>query len=167
MVDAQTLTTMFGGVGIGVAAIYYMLTIRNTEKQRRKDFLFQAQLARTPEYYKLFSEVYKMHDYSTRDEWEKKYSEEQKNLWSYLTQHFNVIGLMYIEGIIPAGTLFKMYPTYVVIGLWELSEKSIKGFNEVVHENPWSGFEAIYREAKMRNPKYVPFWKRNAQSKPQ
>ena len=28
MVDAQTLTTMFGGIGVGVAAIYYVMTLR-------------------------------------------------------------------------------------------------------------------------------------------
>jgi hypothetical protein len=160
MVDVQTVTTVFGGLGIGVAAIYYILTIRNSEKIRRKDFLFQAQLARTPEYYKMFSLVGKMHDYETNEEWDSKYDEDQKFQWSYLAQHFNVIGLMFVEGIVPADMLFRMYPTYAVIRLWELSEKHIDAVNRIVHESPFSGFYALYLEAKKRNPDYVPDWKR-------
>ena len=160
MVDVQTVTTVFGGLGIGVAAIYYILTIRNSEKIRRKDFLFQAQLARTPEYYKMFLLVGKMHDYETNEEWDSKYNEDQKFQWSYLAQHFNVIGLMFVEGIVSADTLFRMYPTYAVIMLWELSEKHIAEVSRFVNENPFSGLEALYREARKRNPDYVPSWKR-------
>jgi hypothetical protein len=160
MVDLQTLTTMFGGIGVGVAAIYYMLTIRNSEKIRRKDFLFQAQLARTPEYYKMFSQVTKMHDYETEEEWNSKYDEEQRLQWNYLAQHFNVIGLMFMDGVVPTDTLFRMYPTYAVIRLWEQSEKHIVEISKVTNENPFSGLEALYREAKKRNPDYIPSWKR-------
>ena len=33
MVDVQTLTTMFGGIGVGVAAIYYMMNLRMTRRK--------------------------------------------------------------------------------------------------------------------------------------
>ncbi len=60
MVEVQTVLEVVPAFSVIIALLYYSLTIRNSEKLRRKDFLFQAQLARTPEYYKLFSDVYKM-----------------------------------------------------------------------------------------------------------
>ena len=35
MVDAQTLTTIFAGIGVGVAAFYYALNLRETTRNRR------------------------------------------------------------------------------------------------------------------------------------
>jgi len=35
MVDAQTISIMFAGVSIGVAAIYYTLTLRNTQRTQQ------------------------------------------------------------------------------------------------------------------------------------
>ena len=54
-----------------------------------------------------------------------------------------------------------------VIYLWELSEKNIRGLEEVNHDNAYFGFEALYREAKRRNPDYVSFWKRERLVTPQ
>jgi hypothetical protein len=53
-----------------------------------------------------------------------------------------------------------MYPTNAVIALWELSETTIRGLREFTHDNSFSGLEALYREAKRRNPDYLPPWKR-------
>jgi hypothetical protein len=35
MVDAQTISIIFAGVSIGIAAIYYMLTLRNSQKAQQ------------------------------------------------------------------------------------------------------------------------------------
>jgi len=41
MVDAQTLSIMFAGVSIGLAAIYYMMTLRNQSKTRQTQLFMQ------------------------------------------------------------------------------------------------------------------------------
>jgi hypothetical protein len=35
MVDAQTLSIIFAGLSIGIAAIYYTLTLRNSQRAQR------------------------------------------------------------------------------------------------------------------------------------
>ena len=47
MVDVQTLTTMFGGIGVGVAAIYYILTLRNSQKTQELALKAQQQTLET------------------------------------------------------------------------------------------------------------------------
>jgi len=42
MVDAQTLTTMFGGIGIGVAAIYYIFNMRAQTRTREAQLFMQS-----------------------------------------------------------------------------------------------------------------------------
>jgi hypothetical protein len=41
MVDAQAISIIFAGVGIGLAAIYYMMTLRNQDRTRQTQLFMQ------------------------------------------------------------------------------------------------------------------------------
>ena len=62
--------------GVIVALIYYAMTIKNTEKLRRKDFIFQSNLTRTPEFFNIWYNIQSMWDYETYEDFIKKFSRE-------------------------------------------------------------------------------------------
>ena len=41
MVDVQTLSIVFAGLSIGLAAIYYMMTLRNQDRTRQTQLFMQ------------------------------------------------------------------------------------------------------------------------------
>ena len=79
MVDVQTLTTMFSRTGVGVAAIYYMFTLRinmktqqlATRSQEQKLETRQAQLFM--QFYSIYESNNFLKDYT--DVWRYEYSD--------------------------------------------------------------------------------------------
>ena len=74
----NTVLQIVPALGVIVALLYCTITIRNTEKQRRKDFIFQRNLCRTHKYYQIVNEILSMWDFEKWYELEKKYNLEQK-----------------------------------------------------------------------------------------
>ena len=68
MVEFETVLQVVPAIGVIVALLYYSLTIRNTEKLRRKDFIFQSNLWRNSEFFDIWYRVVDMWDYETYDE---------------------------------------------------------------------------------------------------
>ncbi len=159
MAEIETVLQAVPALGVIVALLYYTITIRNTEKMRRKDFIFQSNLARTPEFFDIFNIVMKMWDYETREEYDAKFSEEHRSRHNYLYNWFNVIGMVYKQGIASADEVFQLYPPNVVISLFELSWPLIRDVRGVSHNAGWlMPFESLYTAAKVRLPDYVPGW---------
>ncbi len=62
-----------------VALLYYSYTIRNTEKMRRKDIIFQSgSLVLRPEYFEAYYLTSDMWDYETLEEFSRKFSREHR-----------------------------------------------------------------------------------------
>ena len=57
MVDAQTVSIVFAGLSIGIAAIYYALTIRNAQRNQELTLKAQEEALRTRQA-QLFMQVY-------------------------------------------------------------------------------------------------------------
>ena len=148
-------------LGVIVALLYYSITIRNTEKLRRKEVLFQIQAPRSLEYMATGAEVLRMHDYSSHAEYIKKYTEEQRLKANYMFFHFCMIGSLVRYGIASVEELFPLYPTAVIISHWEIQEIMIQDVR-VSNKDPTYGetFELLYREARKKNPDFVVSWKR-------
>jgi hypothetical protein len=110
MVDAQTLTTMFGGIGVGVAAIYYMMNLRMTRRKQKIDnTILYGNFLTDKQFVKQWHNVLFEQQFSNYDEWAKKYrsdSEAFSNL--YATQGtMNMIGMCVEEDIVDRELLFK------------------------------------------------------------
>jgi hypothetical protein len=112
MVDAQTLTTMFGGIGVGVAAFYYVMTLRETRKNRRMQFLTQIlQTNLDEEGNKRYVTLMNM-DWKDYDEFERKYGSDNNpeaytkriTSWGYYSE----LGYLIREGYIDAETLYEL-----------------------------------------------------------
>lgn len=73
LVDAQTLTTMFGGIGIGVAAIYYIITLRNNNVNRQAQLFMSIYKDYTSEWIlNNYVEVLR-YEFSDYQDFKKKY----------------------------------------------------------------------------------------------
>ena len=162
MID--TLAFVLTGIGLSTSILYYASVLKNSEKARRKDIIFQSHTPRSPDYFRTFTQTLQMHNYTTRNEYEEKYSEEQKNGALYMYSHFNVIGILFLDNLATGDELFQIYPPHAVILIWEALELMILDLRETVKNPAWlNPFEALYNEAKRRTPGYIPFWKRTPQ----
>jgi len=149
------------GLGLTASILYYASVLKNAEKARRKDIIFQSHTPRSPEYYEMFTKVTQMRDYTTRQEYEKKYTEKEKSRANYLLQHFNIIGILFLDNIATGDEIFQIYPPYAVILLWEALEPMIRELRvDASSPDHLKPFESLYHEARKRNPNYVPYWKR-------
>jgi hypothetical protein len=160
MVELNVVLQTVSALGVMIALFYYAITIRNTEKTRRKDFIFQSNLARTPEYFDIFHMVdNQMWDYETLEEYYAKYSDEQITRHNYLYCYFNVIGAIYKEKVASLDEIFQLYPSHSTISLFEISWPLIRDVRARSNSEWLKPFELLYEEAKKRNPEYVPYWR--------
>jgi len=161
MVELSVILQTMSAFGVMIALFYYAITIRNTEKTRRKDFIIQSNLARTPEYFEIYNMVTnQMWDYETREDYVEKFSDEQRNRHMYLYCYLNVIGALFKEKVASLDEVFQLYPTTAVISVFELSWPLIRDVRELTFNSGWlKPLELLYFEARKRNPEYIPSWR--------
>ncbi len=166
MVDVQTVLEVVPALGVIVALLYYSLTIRNTEKLRRKDFIFQnSNLWLKPEYfdawYKIQDLSARMWDYGNLDEFFEKFNKEQRKTFDWVLSIFNVIAITYWSGVGSEDELFQLTPPNFTINMFEMSWPYIRDlrvqFGDPEYLKP---FERLYYESRRRNPDYVPRWRK-------
>jgi hypothetical protein len=161
MVDAQTLTTMFGGIGVGVAAIYYVMMLRHTEKLRRRDLVFQR-LQMPLQFYQVYGELLYARDITSfetqRTKWGGK-PEEMGKLW-YVLNHFNSLGILMEEGLATPQQIFKQYLPISIILVYERFRGEMINSRyrhepklEVHNPDAYKGYELLYKEAKRLYPR--------------
>ena len=153
-----------------VALLYYSLTIRNTEKLRRKDFIFQSSnLWLTPEYFDAFYNVQdlsqRLWDYENLEEFMTKFNKDQGKRLDWLLSISNVFAISYKEGITSQEEVFQLFPTHWVINLFEMSWPYIRDLR-MSYSNPdlMKPLEELYVEARRVNPGYVPRWQKGGLS---
>ncbi len=160
LVDAQTLTTMFGGIGVGVAAFYYIMMLRSTEKIRRRDLVFQR-LQMPIQFYQAYGELLYARDITSFEVLRTKMfgkPEEMAKLW-YVLNHFNSLGVLVQEGLATPEQIFKQYLPIGMMIIYERFRGEIVNSRyrhepklEVHNPDAYMGFELLYREAKRLYP---------------
>jgi hypothetical protein len=110
MVDIEIITQVVPALGVIVALLYYSYTIRNTEKIRRKDFIFQSNLARTTEFFDIFYKIAEMWDYDTQEEFNNKFDAEKRARFNWLVNIFNIIGILMVDGAASRDEIMRLYP---------------------------------------------------------
>lgn len=86
MASFEFLAVILTGLGLTASIVYYASILKNANRARRKDIIFQSHVPRSPEYYAIWTEVMKMGDYTTREEYLEKYTEDERNKANYLFQ---------------------------------------------------------------------------------
>jgi hypothetical protein len=164
MVDAQTLTTMFGGIGVGVAAIYYVMMLRNVENIRRKDLIVQR-LQLPLQYHDAYWTALNMMDWNTLEELYLKYGRlSSGENWdkfiklNMLLSHYNGLGILMKDKLVDAEQIFQLYLPWSIMAIWEkflplMMRNRILPSGVVHNPDAFKGFELLYLEAKRLYPK--------------
>jgi len=146
VVDAQTISIIFAGVSIGVAAIYYTLTLRNTQRAQQVQLeTRQAQLFtqlwgefRRPETLRLYFKALQM-TWDDYDDFIKKYpleKWEERVPFMHISHFYEEIGVLLEEGLIDVNLVINL-----IGGTFRLY---------------WEKFEPIVLERRIRDnmPRY-------------
>ncbi len=153
---------MFGGIGVGLAAIYYIMMLYNNEKLKRRDLVFQRLQPSTREFTRALFTTYRMTDWKTVEEYRRKYSyyidPELNADFYYVLNHFNALGILFKDGIADADQIFQLYNSYTLIGFYEKFEPIIMvsrmtPSGELHNPDMYMPYELLYEEAKKRFPK--------------
>jgi len=165
LVEAETILQVVSVLSVAAALLYDAMTIRSMEKARRKDFIFESNVARnTPEYFEIYQRVSSMVDHETAEEFNTKYDAKRRAEWNYLAHYFNVVGVALREGVATPDEIFWLYPSGAIIDVYELSEPILRRY-EYRSPGHWKPFEELCAEARKRTPGYVSGWKRARSAK--
>jgi hypothetical protein len=131
MLDVQTLTTMFGGIGVGVAAVYYIFNMRETMRNRRATWANNMQQSFITEEFQLrFMEVLNW-QWSDFDDFKKKY-DSSINPHYYAMRHsiltsYDNLGQLYRNGVIDINTFSDIW-AFGIVMCWSKFKPIIEGY---------------------------------------
>jgi len=108
----QAVSAVATAIGVCIAATYYVITLRNTEKIRRRDMVFQKLNPNMIQHYQITYDVVRMTDWDTLEEYYKKYSRwvnpEAHRKVVYLFNHYNALGILLKDKIVDSEQVFKL-----------------------------------------------------------
>jgi hypothetical protein len=109
MIDAQTISIIFAGVSIGIAAFYYIMTLRNQHRNRQAQLFMQVyNNYSTTDYIENMGNALRM-EYTDYDDFQEKYSRAPQRT-PYAKQCFFLdgIGVLVEEGLIEIRLVAKL-----------------------------------------------------------
>jgi len=166
MVTVETISIVFTGLSISLAAFYYISTLRNTRKNQELQLeTRQAQLymglintLRSPEFRRQWhiAEAAEWEDY---DDFSAKYSAENNpevlsaftSVWAF----FESVGTLVKKGLIDISLVDGFLAGSIVLA-WRWFEPLLMGDRVSFGANLWSDFEYIYHEMMKRGDYRIP-----------
>ena len=137
MVDAQTISLVFGGLSVGVAAIYYIFNMRATQRNLRQTletrqtelFMVLYEVFRNKEFQRDIATIYNIWKWDSYDDFEAKYGRtthpDEYSYYLSVINYFNGIGILVKRGVIDP-SLVKDFIGGVVTRYWEKVESLTK-----------------------------------------
>jgi hypothetical protein len=154
----EYLPLVLTGLGLAASIVYYAYVVRNAERARRRDIIFQRFQGYSVDYFRAYNNVALQNDWKTPEEYIVKYTRygdpEAAANYQYILRVYTLAGVMYMEGIADLDLIFRLYPASSVIRTWEQFEPVRKYQVEVMNypaEN-FEPFNILYKEAKKRTP---------------
>jgi hypothetical protein len=166
MVAIETLSTVFTGISISLAAFYYISTLRNTRRNQELQLeTRQAQLymglintLRSTEFRRQWhiAEAAEWDDY---DDFSKKYSAKNNpevlsaftSVWAF----FESVGTLVKKGLIDL-SLVDGFLAGSLVGAWRWFEPLLMGDRDHFGSNLWADFEYVYHEIMKRRDYRIP-----------
>jgi hypothetical protein len=160
MVEIETISIVFTGLSISLAAFYYISTLRNTRRNQelqletRQLQLYTAayQPGQTKEWLDGLIDVLYNQEWEDYDDFRRKYGPES-NPEAYVAmiqvlELFTMIGLYVEQGALDIDIVIKHNGVFA-IRLWEIVEPFVRAHRERTG-NPmhWHSFEYLYEEMK-------------------
>jgi hypothetical protein len=156
----EYLPLILTGLGIAASVFYYSMVLRNTSKAKLREVIFQRATVYSSYYTESFAAARNMNDWNTVEEFQTKYgisaNPEKWSKYMYITRVYNIAGIMLKENMADADLIFKLYPPYAVINVWEQFESVTKSLRDRVnYPEAYASFEFLYEQAKKRCPEIV------------
>jgi transposase-like protein len=160
MASFEFLAIILTGLGLTASIFYYAMVLRNTNKSRLRDVIFQRAQVYSSYYTESFAATRNMTDWDTVEEFKAKYgisvNPEKWSKYMYITRVFNIAGILLKENMADADLIFKLYPPYAVINVWEQFEPVTQNLREFVnYPEAYDSFEFLYNQAKQRYPEII------------
>jgi len=144
--------------GVCFAAYYYITTLKNAEREKRKQTILQ----KLPAYSKEFSESYYslyFLKFKTRQEFFEKYGNNQEiysNI-AYMMNVYNTLGILYSEKLMSIEDIMQLYPPNAVVGVFErfefiITQTRLNSLGKDLNPGFMVPFEQLYHELKKRYP---------------
>ena len=161
MIPLEVVAIILSGIGISASILYYANILRDTSKARQREIIFQRGQVYNLEYAQSFAKVMNMRDWETPEEFDDKYgmytNPDEWSYYMYITRAYNIGGLLLKENMVDADLVFKLYPPFSVINMWETFEPLMIHLREWTnYPDAYNSFEYLYEEAKKRYPKITP-----------
>ncbi|MBM3291568.1 hypothetical protein FJY84_02705 [Candidatus Bathyarchaeota archaeon] len=165
MVEAELLSTLqsisyiAGATGVCIAAFYYVQILRNAEREKRRQTLLMRMPAMSKEYMDSYWYLRTLKDWKTRQEFIQKHASNPEVLSKlhYVMNIYNILGMLYIEGLMKIEDIAQLYPPASIIGMFErfwfyvpINRKSSLG--EDADPKFWFPLESLYKDLKGRFP---------------
>jgi hypothetical protein len=166
MVDVQTITTMFGGIGIGVAAIYYIFNLRETTKNRKIAYTTNfMQTFYSKENSRRFIDLRQL-KFKDFEDFQTKYDsvvnpENFADRWSFLGM-LDVLGFQYKAGLVDLDTLYELNWSPILM-MWVKFSPIIKEYKKSDYgRDTYANFEFLARELWRLKVERDPMWKEHS-----
>jgi hypothetical protein len=164
MVEQVTFQTIFQflqTVGILTAVFYYIMTLRNVERARQRETIFQRIQSFDLPYARAWGDVM-FKDVSTPEKWYEAYDpNENPETWAnmaFLQNRYQSLGVMLREKIVDPDLLFQMFNPGSIITAWEHYRDNILARRKSRNQPAlFEGFEYLAEEARKRYPEITPF----------
>jgi hypothetical protein len=154
MVSLEVLALVLTGLSISASILYYSNILRNAERARRRDIMFQRINIINEDFYdkwvKLFSEPW-----TTFKEWTEYREEhpESYNFIAYIMMTLNSIGVLLKQNVIDEETLFEAFSPPLVVWTWRKTSPIVMAWRETINlPNYHSNFEYLYNRANSLYP---------------
>ena len=153
----QMVLSTLQTAGLLVGIFYYITTLRNAQKNRTIDMVFQRTQTRTPEYFQNINELSQMEiGWTTTDEfWEKYNYEKTPELMgkrSNILSDMNAWGYLLREGLVDIDFVCRFNTPGWILKFWKTNEPlTMQNRN---HKNPDNNrdFEFLYNAVKKKYP---------------
>jgi hypothetical protein len=156
----QSISYMAGALGVCVAAIYYMMTlktqqtnIKTTLETRQMQLYMQAlQETRTKEFLRDWIELTYYQDFNDYEDWRAKYgprvNPDAYAAWVHVTQLYQGIGFLVKSKVLDSETLSNYIQPRSFIFLWEKIQPIVKFHREKLNPKAYDSFEFLVNEMK-------------------
>jgi hypothetical protein len=145
----QMVLSTLQTVSIMVGIYYYLMILRNTEKTRRRDIMFQRINIINEDFYEKWAKL-RGEPWTTFKEWTDYRQEhpESYNFIAYIMMTLNSIGVLLKQNIVDEETLFEAFSPPLVVWTWGKTSPIVMAWRETIHlPNYHSGFEYLYNRA--------------------
>jgi hypothetical protein len=166
MVDQLTLQTigiLLTGVSVSIAAVYYTLTLRNTNQTRQAQLFMQIYSRFDDSDWLInWAHVVRQWEWTDYEDWYSKYSPEMNieaaRQYSSVAAYFEGIGVLVYKNMIDVDIVADLISRWITI-FWEkmgpiIKERRIRYDNEYV----WEWNEWLYNKIKNQQPSRKPVY---------